>query len=104
MKDLRRTGRTTRMLIDAVSCAREGKAVYVIAANRQEQGRLQRLLWELTDDQLCHGIKVETPSSVGLDWNSFTLIGAHPNCVVLVDHFTIERLFATQLHELHRYD
>jgi hypothetical protein len=104
MKDLHRTGRTTRLLIDAVSYANKGEAVYVIAANSAERNRLLRLLWDMVDDQLCLGIKVETPSSVDLDWDSFTLRGAHPNCRVLVDHFTIEHWFSTLLSQLHRYD
>ena len=104
MKDLHRTGRTTRLLIDAIKYARDGEAVYVIAANRREQGRLIVLLQDMTNDLDALGIKVETPMSVDLDWDSFTLRGAHPNCRVLVDHFTIEHWFSTLLSQLHRYD
>jgi len=32
------------------------------------------------------------------------LIGAHPNCVVLVDHHAIEDRFARVLEMLHAYD
>jgi hypothetical protein len=104
MKDLHRTGRTTRLLIDAVSCANKGEAVYVIAANSVERKRLLRLLWDMVDDQLCLGIKVETPMSVDLDWDSFTIRGESPDCRVLVDHFAIEHWFSTLLSQLHRYD
>jgi hypothetical protein len=33
-----------------------------------------------------------------------TLRGAHPNCIVLVDHFAIERRYAAVLEMMHRYD
>ena len=99
---MRATGRTTRMLADAKSKATEGRAVYVIAANEAERRRMQQALGQ---DAPSLGIKVETPGSLGnFDWRSMRLKGAHPNCVVLVDHFAIEQQFAAVLEMLHRYD
>jgi hypothetical protein len=96
----RATGRTGRMLKRAEELALAGRAVYVICfdpkAVEQAFGRdrAQRL-----------GIKFESVSSPGnLDLERVKLLGAHPNCVVLVDHCVIERRFAAILEELHRYD
>lgn len=51
------------------------------------------------------GIKFETPHSPGnFDWERMRLIGAHPNCVVLVDHHAIEDRFSRVLAMLHAYD
>lgn len=97
---LRQTGRTTRMLEHAKKLSGEGRAVYIVADNRRE---VRRLTIELGEGN--HGIKVETPESLGnLDWQTLTLRGAHPNCVVLCDHHTIEDRFGAIVRMLHAYD
>lgn len=99
MKSNRQTGRTTRMLAEAVTLAKAGRAVYVVVANEREVERIESLL----PDNL--GIQVETEYSLGnLDWESLRLVGAHPNCVVLVDHYAIESKFRQALAMLQRYD
>ena len=99
---LRGTGRTTRMLAEAKTLARSGRAVYIIAANRQHAILLERALG---NERIELGIKVEPPSSPGnFDWESMRLRGAHPNCVVLADHYAIETHFAKVLEMLHRFD
>lgn len=97
---LMRTGRTTRMLEHAKRLSAERRAVYVIAANEMEVRRLQELIGDGN-----HGIKVETPKDLSnLDWHTLTLRRAHPNCVVLVDHYAIESRFAAVFQMLHAYD
>ncbi len=97
---LRQTGRTTRLLARAVQLSTDGRAVYIIAANHAEVVRLRSLLGD--DD---HGIKIETPESPGnVNWSTLTLRGAHPNCVVLVDHYAIESRFSAVLEMLHAFD
>jgi hypothetical protein len=100
LEELRYTGRTTRMLEHAKKLDREGRAVYVVVANMNEILRVERLL-----GADIGGIKVETETSLGnLDWQTMRMLGAHPNCVVLVDHFVIESRFAKALAMLHAYD
>lgn len=100
LQKLRGTGRTTRLIAHAKKLAREGRAVYVIADNTQDARRLQMLCGEPN-----LGIKFETPRSPGnFDWGQMRLLGAHPNCVVLVDHHAIEDHFARVLEMLHAYD
>lgn len=99
---LRGTGRTTRMLEDAKKLARHGRAVYVICASRSHAGELERALGE---EGRKLGIKCETPSELGnFDWTTLSLRYANKNCVVLVDHYTIEYHFGMALEMLHRYD
>lgn len=97
---LRATGRTTRLLREAERLARaEGRAVYIIAANEAERRRLVGLVTPGL------GIQVETPSSPGnFSWDTLRMRGAHPNCVVLIDHLAIEHTFSRVLCELHRFD
>ncbi len=103
---LRHTGRTTRMLDESKKLAREGRAIYVLAANENEQRRIAKLLGNENPYDNEFGIKVETQWSLGnFDWRTFSLLGAHPNCIVLVDHYTIEQLIGQRLlNELHRFD
>lgn len=103
MKSFERTGRTTRMMGEAKRLARAGRAVYVIAWSGDHAKMLER---SLTTEEAELAIKFETAASPGnFEWEpSPRLLGAHPNCVVLVDHAAIERRFAGILRELHRWD
>ncbi len=75
-----------------------GRAVYVVMATRDQADQMQR--------QIDYpGINFEWPSSTGnFDWDTMRLLGAHPNCVVLVDHFAIETRFKSVLEMLHQFD
>ena len=93
----RRTGRTTRLLARAEHLARKGKAVYVVLYKKDETYE--------TEERRRLGIKFETFASLpNLDLGTLKLRGAHPNCVVLVDHFAIEYHFAALLHAVVRFD
>jgi len=86
------------MLRHARRLAAEGHAVYVIAADNMQREHLRLVLED------APGVKVETPSSLGLDWRTLRAHGMHQNCVVLVDHYAIERQFGPMLEMLHAYD
>lgn len=103
MNSLRCTGRTTRMMNEAKRLAAAGRAVYVIALSREHARQLER---SLSVEEAELAIKFETVDSPGnLEFEpSPYLRGAHPNCVVLVDHSVIERRYACILYELHRWD
>ena len=98
--DKRQTGRTTRMLEHARELSDHRRAVYVVAANERHAAQLRK---QLGDEP--HGIKVETEDSLGnLDWQTMTMRNAHPNCVLLVDHYVIESHFGRVIEMLTRYD
>lgn len=100
MDNKRQTGRTTRMLEHAKALAKAGRAVYIIAANEQQRRWLEDRI-----GQGPMGIKVETWETLrNFDWQTMSLLGAHPNCAVVVDHFAIESRFRRMLEELVRYD
>ena len=93
---LRGTGRTTRMIEKAKELALEGRAVYILSANLDEQKRIRKLLG---NNDL--GISVETSNSIStFRWETMSLLGAHPNCVVLVDHYAVENVILRRLQGL----
>jgi hypothetical protein len=96
----RGTGRTARMLEEAVRQAEAGRAVYVLAADVSHARELAKRV------PLDLGIKFETVRSLGsaLDPQALRLQGTHPNCVLLVDHHAIERGWARVIREYHRFD
>mgnify|MGYP001611953353 CR=1 FL=1 len=106
----RRTGRTTRMLEDAIRLAREGRAVYVVVAYEAHvqhvHAALTRMLAEPrnADIQNNHGIKIETPIAIGMDWATLTVRSMHLNCRVLIDPHAIERQFGSILNAWIKYD
>lgn len=88
------------MLEHARKLAWFGKTIYVIADNPDHKKQLEVLFGD-PDPR----VKFETSSSVGnLDWERMRLIGAHPNSVVLVDHYAIEERFSKVLLMLHAFD
>lgn len=100
----RQTGRTTRMLEHAVELSKQGKTVYVIAADKDHVKRLQYMIHKMTDGA-DHGIKVTTQIKMrNLDLLTMEILGAPKNCKVLVDHHAIEEEFAPLLEMLMRYD
>jgi hypothetical protein len=100
---MRGSGRTQRMLETAIADAQAGRAVYVMAADKQHRAYLERRLADMGTEGL--GIKIETPNSTGnFDWDRMALVGAHPNCLTFVDHWAIEKRFERILRELHRWD
>jgi len=103
----RQTGRTTRMLTEAFKLAKEGKAVYVIAANHGHIFQMEEMADRLfgAGEASALGVKFETSASLpSFDFRTMQLKGAHPSCRVFVDHWAIESKYARMLNELHRFD
>jgi hypothetical protein len=94
------------MLELAIKLAREGRAVYVMFDSIDICRCIERQrLREMVGDGPPVRIKFETPDTlVNFNWQTMTLRGAHPNCVVLVDHSTIERRYGRMLEALTQFD
>lgn len=91
------TGRTTRMLAEARRLCDAGRAVYVVFHSRQECKR-----HETAENS---GLRFETLDSLRtLDYRSGRLAGAHPNCIVLVDHYAVEERFRWLVEQATRFD
>lgn len=98
MEDKRNTGRTSRMLEEARRQVRKGRAVYVLCATLSHAQHL-------ANDPDNEFIKFETSQSLAnFDWSTMIMRGAHPNCLVFVDHWAIESRYRAVLEMLHRWD
>lgn len=88
----RQTGRTTRMLEEARQLSDEGRAVYIMAASSRHANQLRESFISLFGEGPVRGIKFEYPGSTGnFDWSTLRLTSAHPNCVVVADHYAAEQ-------------
>lgn len=97
-------GRTYRMLKEAFELCQSGRAVYVLCVNAQHAKELKDIYMKRFN-RLDSSVKFESINDLSnFDYESMRLKGAHPNCVVLVDHYAIEYHFKNLLEMLHRYD
>ena len=81
----------------AIEAARAGRAVYVVVPHETSR-------WEGSVPPDL-GIKFETSSFLEhVDLRTLAIRGGHPNCLVFVDHFVLERKYAHVLREIHRFD
>jgi hypothetical protein len=107
-ENLKQTGRTTRLLKEAYSLASNGRAVYVLGHQESHASSLEFMFNQLfgPGESRRLGIKFESPGGLpNFDFRTMALgRGVHPNCCVLVDHYTIESCYARMLQELHRFD
>lgn len=106
---LRQTGRTTRMLLDAVEASKSGKEVYVLISNHDFLQKIFVLANEvgIKDYIKNSSIKIRVISSNhndDWDWDSYRLLGVGDETAVFVDHIVIERKYEKILSELHKYD
>lgn len=98
-KKYRGSGKTTRMLETAKRLADEGRAVYLVFPSIDQAIHIRKVLSDYPS------IKVETINSLtNLNWESMTLKGAFPNCVVLVDPSVIDFKFNNLLDMYFRFD
>lgn len=104
MKTKRQTGRTTRMLDAAMAAARDGRAVYVVAANADHARTLRAIAGACGGDNL--GIKFEPIGNFReLDLRTGAArFAAHPNCAFFIDHYAVETGLAWALREMTRFD
>lgn len=88
---LRQTGRTERLIEEAIRLSHMGRAVYVLVHNRNYVEPLQHRIHD-TVGHRNHGIKVE-PLLEGFDWEKMRPLHsrAHPNCIWLVDQAAAEQ-------------
>lgn len=98
----RRSGRTTRMMQHAVQLDQNGRAVYVCIRDKGQIPALEKIRRNLCPK--ATGIQYDTPVHLDIDWETLTLRGAHPNCVLLIDHAVIEHTFGRVLQMHRQYD
>lgn len=107
--ELRQTGRTTRMLEQAIQLALSMKSVYVLMHTGAEVIKAQKQIdhmWQMHGRRGAHGIKVEVYSDgwkEQFNWEEFKARGAHHTVEILIDHFLIERELTARREALRRH-
>lgn len=101
LDQLRGTGRTTRMLAEAVAQAERGRQVIIVAANTRQAKEFGR---QLTGCPVRGRILLTAPPMAGMDWHSMRPRFAAINDIVLIDHYAIESTWNQLVTELHAYD
>ena len=101
LKQLRQTGRTTRMLEEAKIMLEQGHKVVIVAAHHTERDMINGMARQMG---LPEGYKVELAPKLNIDWLNLTLVDAPPKTQLLIDHAVIEVRYAKLVEALHRYD
>lgn len=97
MSDKRRqTGRTSRLIAEAVRMKSEGKRVAVIFSTMGEVHEFQ------LKTNCC--VKAFSASSQEWSWDEFRVYGLPLDTEYLVDHHAIESRFSKILRAYHRFD
>lgn len=88
----RNSGRTSRMIAEAVKQAMSGKAVYIVFAYAAQANNYKPTISRYENDGLIPkgSIKLESLGSVDIDWVSGRGRGSYPSTVWLYDHFIFE--------------
>ncbi|WP_151765773.1 hypothetical protein [Acinetobacter colistiniresistens] len=105
----RQTGRTARMLVDAINAAMEGRAVYVLCPREAilYTKDIAAKICKAHKIQMPETIKFESLQSIGehnINWKDKKLMRAHPNCKLFIDHHIYTQLFGHILDGYHEYD
>lgn len=110
----RQTGRSYRMMKEALNHAKNGRAVYVLLSDVQQKQYFEYLLEKVCADEgyIANnkrlGIKIETIQSLGgfngVDLKNKRIIGSHTNCVLLIDHHFYATHFDFAIQGFHNYD
>jgi len=123
----RHTGRTTRMIAQALDEAKSGRRVYVVGSDASHSYQM----WAMCQKMTCsrdhaggfgynhddHGKSIGlfrghnevgriffVPPKGTFDWQHLCFLDGRLTAIVHVDHHAIEQRFSKMLEELHRYD
>lgn len=110
-RSLAQSGRTTRMLEEAIRLIADHKDVLIVAHDSRQITNLKQRLDQIganaglsfTPSESCRVDFIKAASPL-FDWKRLQVIEKTRGITVLVDHFAIEATFARLLEMLHRYD
>ena len=97
----RGTGRTTRMVKQALADVRAGYRTYVVMHNDDAVNWAKSYFREAERQ----GVQFETVRTMGgFDHITCTFLRAHEACRIHIDHHTIFTLYGNALEHFHRWD
>jgi hypothetical protein len=95
---LRQTGRTERMIQEALRLHGEGKPVVIVVGSPQDFRRVTMAVRETVP------VIQVSPSDQGWNWDELRQVGRPIETEYLIDHYTIERKFGRVLEAYHRFN
>jgi hypothetical protein len=101
---LRQTGRTSRMIDEAICAAKTGKLVYIICDNIDQRKAVEKQIEKFIRSNTLR-VRVCEPQHVGeINWETLTITGQSNNTIVFIDHLVIENRLHTALEMLNRWN
>ena len=106
----RQSGRTTRMLKQALDALVKDHAVYILSADETRAHHLKerfRQVCQQSNYLVASTPKFETLRSIGqenIDWVNTRIHRAHSNCRLFIDHHVYEHVFGHLINGYHAYD
>jgi len=112
----RASGRTQRMLVEAIKDATNGKYVMVVSMDSRHAHELCRRAYEIAPEGTTRADVVRRRLKIGagcieficndrnVDWRHMRVVGQIERDVFRADHATIEKVWERMLTELHRHD
>ena len=107
---LRQTGRTTKLLFEAIKLWVNQEKVCVVFANFHDRERYEKKINLIISNMRClfnnnlQNIQFVCSDDISWNWFNMTYRGLCPSTKYLIDHSAIEKRFGTILTELHRFD
>ena len=106
----RRSGRTTRMLEEAIEALVSGRAVYILCVDATSAHYIKNLYRKVCEQSkylMASEPKFETLQSIGMeniDWKNSAIHRAHPNCKLFIDHGVYSRVYGHIINGYHECD
>lgn len=106
----RRSGRTTRLIEEAIHNIQQDRAVYILCLDKKNIEYMKSVFEKVCRSEMNYITKqpkFETLERLGpenIDWKNTKIIGAHHNCELLIDHSVYEHLFGHIINGYHEYD
>ena len=106
---LKCSGRTTKLLFEAIKLWMNGEQVCVVLSNFHDCEHYKRRIDSITSViaslyNIENRIIFITSDDISWNWGTLKRRGSDSNTKYLIDHSAIEKRFETLLTELHRFD
>lgn len=107
--NLKQSGRTTKLLFEAIRLWINGEKVCVVLSNFHDREHYERKINSIISSiswlyNIENRIIFITSDDISWNWGTLKRKGLDPNTKYLIDHSAIEKRFETLLTELHRFD
>lgn len=85
----RQSGRTTRMVNDAIATAKKGSKVVIVMKDLQQVAKVEEIVKGVPNVEVTHYNTISKNFPVPFDWNTLKGIGKYEKHKVFIDHEVI---------------